>query len=488
MIQTTRVGFFSILLFGAIFSATEAHAQYEPTAAASRPLYRYFRSGTQQEHFFTWNFAEMGCGGSYAYEGVLGYLQKNLEGGTTALIRFYNPTIDRHYYSIGSAPSGYVSEGPVGYIYTSAAPNTTALYQAYSSTAKDLLLTTSASEYFSFPPNTYTPLGIAGYIYVPPPQAGQACVTTTTIIEPSVDQIVEMNGADYTQATVVFQGQVPGALADWTLDSTYTTADGTFGPYTTHSVGSTVYDYRDSVTYDSAGGKVTVKPTCDSCTNTSIDVYVVGPSGNVPEPSITAYATSLYGAYSPPTPALMTGIAMQESDYRQFETQTIYGKTAKWPLPSYRGSHHSGLMMVEPARFGPAILWNWKTNVWQGLNFWNTEKRSIALSVENSIRASTNNVLRSLHDDERENMITTLYGEGAEAGNYGQYYRADCTGTIQGKNCNGGAWRWVINDTPYPPGASKTNPDGAAVKGVKYTNDVRTKCKPAGSCPPVPAP
>jgi len=65
----------------------------------------------------------------------------------------------------------------------------------------------------------------------------------------------------------------------------------------------------------------------------------------ISDSQITNRLVSLYSTGA--TPRLMTGIAMVESSYRQFDaTRTLYGRQDLWPLESYDGGSHIGLMQV----------------------------------------------------------------------------------------------------------------------------------------------
>lgn len=69
--------------------------------------------------------------------------------------------------------------------------------------------------------------------------------------------------------------------------------------------------------------------------------YVVGVP--IPDSEITSRLLTLYRGV---TRNLLTGIAMKESSYRQFSDRTLFGYAGKWPLESYDGGSHIGLMMV----------------------------------------------------------------------------------------------------------------------------------------------
>ncbi|MEO6064386.1 MAG: hypothetical protein ABIP49_01215, partial [Lysobacterales bacterium] len=207
--------------------------------------------------------------------------------------------------------------------------------------------------------------------------------------------------------------------------------------------------------YQSRGGRGTVEATAgqDNAACPLEYFYVVG--NDIPAPDITTRLVSLYNGA---TPRLFTGIASKESTYRQFATQTKYEKSALWPLESYDGGSHVGLMQV--ATSGATIrgdqgvrnAWDWLENTAFAADLFR-EKGRIAASLERRIRHN-NRGLRALTNVESENMALTLYGPGAQASLNGQYYRA-----FQSPD---GSVDWIVN--------TANNPDGVA-----YANSVRQK-------------
>lgn len=199
--------------------------------------------------------------------------------------------------------------------------------------------------------------------------------------------------------------------------------------------------------YQSRGGRVRVTASAandvQACPLEYF--YVVGDA--IPDNEITARLLALYvhGA----TPRLLTGIADKESTYRQFASRSKYDKQALWPVESYDGGSHIGLMQM-PSTVPHA--WDWLVNTQDAATLFR-EKLRIAASLERrTIQAHRG--LRRLTAVESENMALVLYGPHAAAGLDNQYYRA-----VQRAD---GSHDWVVN-TANNPG------------GVSYANDIRTR-------------
>lgn len=172
-------------------------------------------------------------------------------------------------------------------------------------------------------------------------------------------------------------------------------------------------------------------------------VYIVGNA--ISDLDITARLTGLYNGA---TANLLTGIAEKESTYRQFGVFDKFGQTARWPLESFDGGSHIGLMQV-PTTYDDA--WDWHANTTEGARIFRTKLRTAA-RLERRIRNNFKG-LRALTAAERENMALVLYGPFAMAGLDNQYFRA----VIQG-----GLPVWVVNTLNNP-------------NGVAYADDARSK-------------
>jgi hypothetical protein len=134
----------------------------------------------------------------------------------------------------------------------------------------------------------------------------------------------------------------------------------------------------------------------------------------------------LVGLYGGATPRLLTGIAQTESTYRQFATSTLFGISAMWPVESFDGGSHIGLMQM-PTAENPEFAWSWPVNAESAARLFG-DKLATAGRLERRI-IQANNGLRALSAEERENMALCLYGPGAMAGLDNQYYRAATTPT-----------------------------------------------------------
>lgn len=86
-----------------------------PQATADfAPLLRYYNS-VARKHFLTTNPNELGDGANgYVYEKNLGWL-RSVTNGTGIIYRYYDYSINTHYYSLSSsAPSGFSLESIIG--------------------------------------------------------------------------------------------------------------------------------------------------------------------------------------------------------------------------------------------------------------------------------------------------------------------------------------------------------------------------------------
>ncbi len=162
--------------------------------------------------------------------------------------------------------------------------------------------------------------------------------------------------------------------------------------------------------YEGEGGEVTV--TASSTVNGAqltagpSKFYVVGVQ--IPDPVISARLTALYTGI---TPGLFKGIAMVESNYRQFKSfkHPKYGVQTFWPLENgathkVRAGEYIGLMMVP---FSTPTAWDWYENTNMGLVTFQEHLR-IALVVEGRIHAKYPS-LPALTEEQRENMALSTY-------------------------------------------------------------------------------
>jgi hypothetical protein len=227
----------------------------------------------------------------------------------------------------------------------------------------------------------------------------------------------------------------------WGLTLTYATS-GNRGSTTLTRSFDTQTGASHNEQYASQGGKIAVKAT-QSSNSDSTTAYVVGTA--VPNSAISARLLALY---SGATPDLLKKIAMQESGYRQFATRTLLGLRALWPVESYDGGSHIGLMQV-PVNIANAF--DWMQNTQAGATVF-TGMLQIALTRENQVRQA-NPGLPALNAVQRENNALAMYNTGSGVSN--MYYAA---------NASTQPPTWVVNPN---------NPNGVA-----YANSVRNQTPP----------
>jgi hypothetical protein len=128
---------------------------------------------------------------------------------------------------------------------------------------------------------------------------------------------------------------------------------------------------------------------------------------------------------------------MKESSYGQFSDTTLLGYIGKWPLESYDGGSHIGLMMV-PLTMDDAL-----TNTQTGVGVF-YDKIQAARVLERRILRNYHGLLH-LTDVEIENMSLVLYGEFGSSILDRQYYIPQVSGNTVD---------WVVNIA--------NNPDGVA--------------------------
>jgi hypothetical protein len=93
------------------------------------------------------------------------------EVGTKRLLRYYNPQISDHFYSIDNTTHatligiGYVPEKGAGYAYTSQQPSTVPIYRFYNQSFTDHFYSTDPNDLNDAPSVGYVYEGIEGYIH-----------------------------------------------------------------------------------------------------------------------------------------------------------------------------------------------------------------------------------------------------------------------------------------------------------------------------------
>lgn len=253
--------------------------------------------------------------------------------------------------------------------------------------------------------------------------------TDATLVKPTINSDFDMTANNYRTAEISTQVNLKRCgpnYVTWQYDVEYTSSGGV-GPFTKPSTTATkVTDSVQKISISAAGGKVKLTPklqqTGELLVSSPIEVTVTG--SKIPNSDITARLKSLYSGV---TPNLFTGVALIESSYRQFDERlNIYGRVDRWPVENFKTKNvprgtYIGMMMVTNSM---DRAWDWYTNTQYAVNFFNNDKRSIALLWERKIikDASKHCSLRELTELERENMTLVAYGNGANNNLRGQYY------------------------------------------------------------------
>lgn len=275
------------------------------------------------------------------------------------------------------------------------------------------------------------------------------------IVRPMADDDFDLGPSNLTAtAPITFEARLTPSNAarsvDWEVVLEYETSGGRGGSQDTRTF-RTQADQTHDETYSSMGGRLTVK--AQALINSEIveaDPVTATITGvAIPDNLITTRLENLYrnGA----TPRLMTGIAMVESTYRQFAVITLYNRSDRWPLESFDGGSHIGLMQVVTAM---DRAWNWETNTEFGVNLYQRDKLGAARRIMNRIIQANhdprnNRRLRRLTDVELENMALVLYGPHASADLNAQYYVPQVMPD--------GSIDWVVNTTGNAGGVAYAN-------------------------------
>jgi len=236
---------------------------------------------------------------------------------------------------------------------------------------------------------------------------------------------------------------------NWSVLMEYQTSGGR-GAFQTTDTFNSVLNSTTTRTYNSEGGRLTVDASepANSGGQTASPVkfaFVVG--SPIPDATITARLVSLYNGA---TPNLLTGIAAVESSYRQFASRTLFGFSGSWPVESFDGGSHIGLMQMPVNK---TDAWDWHANTRDGANLF-ADKLRAARRIEGRIRKQTPGLPR-LTDIQIENMAVVLYGPFASGSLDMQYYIPQVTGNTA---------QWIINTANNP-------------NGVNYADSVRNSVR-----------
>jgi hypothetical protein len=270
----------------------------------------------------------------------------------------------------------------------------------------------------------YPQLGCQGSLLNGNP-GSTANVAQLSISSPTSGAIYNLGGSNYNQATVPLQANSAcSGTANWTLNYTYT--DLQPATYTgTSSTSGTIGQTNNYTTPVGLGGKVVAQAQATlggQQYNASVTFWVLGTP--IPNATITSRLLSLY---SGTTSGLLTGIAEDESSYRQFSgSETRMGITGYWPMGnSANGStpadSYVGLMQVPN---GMAAGFDWYTNTSNGASIFQSKLGSASSYSSSEIIIYPN--LPALAGTQLESEALVYYG-GFATGTH--YYYPNSAGT-----------------------------------------------------------
>jgi hypothetical protein len=312
------------------------------------------------------------------------------------------------------------------------------------------------------PMSTNNPVGPPGMVF-----AGQTtvqivspCTAGFTITNPKDNASFPLsaNNTTATDSTAFQSNGGHNSTTAWHVQVSYATSGGKGSSGATKDFNSSG-NSSISEQFQSIGGQGDVLATCHAVygQNQTYHVTITITGGDIAQSTIINQLVSLYGS-GQPTPRLMTGIASVESGVQQFKPRSLYSVSALWPLESYDGGSHIGIMQMPTSM---AYAFNWLTNTSDGVALF-FQKVTMATGFETKIQASYSG-LPALTGVQLENMALLLYGPYATVNLSAQYYVPHCVGgTASGNTCKGGSWQWIVNTA----GNSK---------GVAYANSVRSK-------------
>jgi len=252
---------------------------------------------------------------------------------------------------------------------------------------------------------------------------------TLTIASPINGQIYSLLGGDVRTATIPLRATsscAGTATVTWTLDFSYKTS-GNRGPWTGTRTTSSVLGQTSDLNVISIGGAVTLNAAAtiqgQKVYNYAV-AYVVGAA--IADQQITDRLVSLYSGGA--RPRLLTGIASYESSYRQFADRLLYGSWARWPLESYDGGSHIGLMMVVP---NMERAYDWYSNTQMGRDLFVDDKLASSASWVQQRQKDYPN-LPALTGEQHEMNALVLYGPYASPTQH--YYEPNAAGNA-----------WIVN-------------------------------------------
>jgi hypothetical protein len=298
---------------------------------------------------------------------------------------------------------------------------------------------------------TVTSQGWSGVGFIATSGGGQQATgnANVMVLAAACQFSIPTNGQVYTLGDDYLTGTVPlvvnsscSGTASWYVVFEYQTSgsrgSSTAGPYEESSRFGQIVNFAIP---GGVGGKAIATVTFSVIGTPpppqTVTFYVVGRP--IPENVITDILVAGYVGGA--RPRLFTGVADKESSYRQFASRSLYGQTAYWPLESYDGGSHVGLLMVSASmEHGYSI----SDNIADALSLFG-DKLSICQAHIDSLRSGRPN-LRDLTGEEYEMCALVKYGPHAAL-----------------------SWYWV-------PNGSNDNwivdPDSTHAPAVAYANDV----------------
>jgi hypothetical protein len=277
------------------------------------------------------------------------------------------------------------------------------------------------------------------------------------ILQPTADEMHILSAENSTATEPILFQAVGQPQISWNVSAQYATSKNKGSSAKTQTFVSS-NNTPISQQFQSMGGQITAVATC-TLPNNRDDITIKFSGSAVSQSAAIDRLASLYGS-GYPTPRLMTGISYVESRLRQFAPRTLYGVSALWPLESYDGGSHIGLMQVGTTMDD---AFNWLTNTSDGVALF-LQKVSAAKRISARIQ-STHQGLPALTGVQLENMGLLLYGPYAKSSLDMQYYVPSCVGgTVSGNVCHGGSWEWIVNTAGNPNGVDYADHDRNSVQ------------------------
>jgi hypothetical protein len=228
-----------------------------------------------------------------------------------------------------------------------------------------------------------------------------------SLSSPTANQTFAVTGGNYNQATLLLEADSScSGTANWTLNLTYTTANGT--AYTaSQTTTSTISQSSNYTTNVGQGGQVVAQAPATLAGQSftqSVTFYVLGTP--IPNATITSRLTALY---SGATSALLTGIAMTESSYQQFASQSRMGFTGDWPLGNTANQYTTADSYVGPMQVPNNMLdgFDWISDTSDGGSIFQSKLNSA--SSYSSSEQKTYPSLPALTGVQLENVALVYY-------------------------------------------------------------------------------